>query len=125
MMEARALLEALGVEPAESDMRYLELCAERVKEEICSSCNAANVPDGLRRTAAGWAAAEFLDGKRSLGLLEGLEGFNYEAAVQQIQEGDTNVRYFDHPTAEQRLEALIARLKPSAEMLAAHRRLKW
>lgn len=123
--EARRLLEALGVNLTEGDGRYLELCAERVTEEICGRCNSAKMPEGLLHAAAGWAAAKFLEGKKSMGMLEGLEGFDYEAAVQQIQEGDTSVRYFDHPSAEQRLERLITRLKPSDEQLAAYRRLKW
>lgn len=122
---ARALLECLGCAPTESDEAFLALCAERVCEEVRGVCNTAEVSEGLMHAASGWIAAEFLQGKKSMGLLKGIEGFDYEAAVQSIQEGDTTVRYFEHASAEDRLDQLIARLKPDREALLAFRRLKW
>lgn len=122
---ARTLLECLGYAFADGDEGFLSLCADRVEEAIVNSCNAAAVPEGLSQTAAGWTAAEFLEGKMRMGTLEGIEGFDYEAAVQQIQEGDTTVRYFEQPSAEARLEGFIARMKPEREALLAHRRIRW
>lgn len=122
---ARALLECLGYALAENDGGFLSICAQRVREEITGVCNTAEVPEGLMQAASGWTAAEFLQGKKSMGLLDGIEGFDYEAAVQSIQEGDTTVRYFEHCSAEDRLDGLIARLKPDREALLAFRRLKW
>lgn len=122
---ARALLECLGYAFQEGDEGFLKLCAERVTEEIRCTCNTAEVPQELVQAASGWTAAEFLLGKKSMGRLEGIEGFDYEAAVQTIQEGDTTVRYFEHASSEDRLDQLIARLKPDREALLAFRRLKW
>lgn len=122
---ARVLLECLGYEFTEKDRGFLSACAQRVCEEIMCVCNTAEVPEGLIQMASGWSAAEFLQGKKSMGLLDGIEGFDYEAAVQSIQEGDTTVRYFEHCSAEDRLDQLIARLKPERESLLAFRRLKW
>ena len=122
---ARTLLECLGYAFEEGDEAFLSLCAKRVEEEIKAVCNAAGVPGGLEQAASGWAAAEFLQAKKSMGRLKGIEGFDYEAAVQSIQEGDTTVRYFEHASAEDRLERLIARLKPGRELLLAFRRLEW
>lgn len=125
MMRARMLLDALGCAIAEEDEVFLTFCAGRVREEICGCCNVPEIPEKLEEAAAGWTAALFLEGKKDMGQLEGMESFDYQAAVQQIQEGDTTVRYFEHPSPEQRLEGLIALLKPTREALAAHRRLKW
>lgn len=122
---ARTLLETLGDVYAESDAAFLLFCAEQAQAEILNACNLREMPETLEAAAAGWAAARFLEGKKDLGLLEGLAGFDYAAAVQQIQEGDTSVRYFENPSPEQRLEQLIEMLKPSREMLLAHRRMKW
>ena len=123
--DARALLEALGYAFGEGDEEFLMLCAEGVQEEIKNACNTAELPVGLERAAADWIAARFLESRKSMGKLAGMEDFDYAAAVQQLQEGDTTVRYFEHASPEQRLELLIARLKPSREALMAHRRMKW
>lgn len=125
MMDASKLLEALGYAYSGEDEGLLQLCAAQAEGEIRRACNVWDMPDDLLHTAANWTVALFLERKKNMGLLEKQENFDYEAAVQQIQEGDTTVRFFEHPSPEQRLEALIDLLKPSKETLLAHRRLKW
>lgn len=49
--------------------------------------NLQEVPEGLESMAVSMAVGEYLNMKKANGQLE---GFDLEAAVKQIQEGDTN-----------------------------------
>ena len=125
MIRARELLACLGCPVQDGDEGYFALCAQRVAEQIRSCCAVEEIPVEMCCCAGDWIAAEYLDGKRSLGLLESMEGFNYEAAVERIQEGDTTIAYFDHASPEERLKSLIDRLRPREGTLIAYRRMRW
>ena len=121
------LLNALGVAGAGDDplLPYLlgSVC-ERVRNET----NLPEVPEGLRHVAAELAAGEYLSFRKSAGQLD-LDGLNLDAAIKQIQEGDTNVVFAAGDgtlTPEQRLDALISRLRRdrSPEFIR-YRRLLW
>lgn len=83
--------------------------SEEVKaiEDFLTSGNAKNMPEGLVSVAVYMAVGEYLNMKKVSGQLE---GFDLEAAIKQIQEGDTNTVFAigdGNLTPEQRLNSLI------------------
>ena len=74
------------------------------------------------------AAGFYLAAKKAAGQLN-LEGVDLDAAVKQIQEGDTSITFAageGSQTPEQRLDSLIDRLTAGREKeLVRYRRLIW
>lgn len=101
-----AYLTALGVTGADSDP-LLDLVITSVTYRVQNETNLSTLPEGLESVAVDMAVGEYLKYKKTTGQLT---GFDLEAAVKQIQEGDTNIS-FDigegNSTPEQRLNSLI------------------
>lgn len=99
-------LTALGVTGAGEDV-LLDLVLTTVLQRIMNLTNLSTVPDGLEPMAVQMAAGEYLNLKKGSGQLE---GFDLEAAIKQIQEGDTTTTFAigeGSSTPEQRLNGLI------------------
>lgn len=101
------LLAALGVaEAAENPL--LDLVINQVQWRIKNLTNLQELPEGLVGLAVQMAAGEFLSMMKGSGQLNGFE--LEEAAIKQIQEGDTNTVFSvgdGSYTPEQRLNSLI------------------
>lgn len=107
--EVVSMLTALGVTGA-SDDPLLDMVITNVQWRIKNLTNLQEVPEGLESMAVSMAVGEYLNMKKANGQLE---GFDLEAAVKQIQEGDTNTVFAigdGSSTPEQRLDALISYL---------------
>lgn len=101
------LLAALGVAGA-AENPLLDLVINQVQWRIKNLTNLQEVPEGLVGLAVQMAAGEFLSMMKGSGQLEGFE--LEEAAIKQIQEGDTNTVFSvgdGSYTPEQRLNSLI------------------
>lgn len=101
------LLAALGVAGA-AENPLLDLVINQVQWRIKNLTNLQEVPEGLVGLAVQMAAGEFLSMLKGSGQLEGFE--LEEAAIKQIQEGDTNTVFSvgdGSYTPEQRLNSLI------------------
>lgn len=101
------LLAALGVAGA-AENPLLDLVINQVQWRIKNLTNLQEVPEGLVGLAVQMAAGEFLSMLKGSGQLEGFE--LEEAAIKQIQEGDTNTVFSvgdGSYTPEQRLKSLI------------------
>lgn len=101
------LLAALGVAGA-AENPLLDLVINQVQWRIKNLTNLQEVPEGLAGLAVQMAAGEFLSMMKGSGQLEGFE--LEEAAIKQIQEGDTNTVFSvgdGSYTPEQRLNSLI------------------
>ena len=86
----------------------LDLVINQVQWRIKNLTNLQEVPEGLVGLAVQMAAGEFLSMLKGSGQLEGFE--LEEAAIKQIQEGDTNTVFSvgdGSYTPEQRLNSLI------------------
>lgn len=123
-----AFLAALGLTGAEEDP-LLALAAENTLHKIQNETGAQiPFPAGLENIADSMAAGEYLRIKKAAGQLA-LEGVDLDAAVKQLQEGDTSVTYAageGSQTPEQRLDGLIETLTAGrARELARYRRLVW
>ena len=101
------LLAALGVAGA-AENPLLDLVINQVQWRIKNLTNLQEVPEGLVGLAVQMAAGEFLSMLKGSGQVEGFE--LEEAAIKQIQEGDTNTVFSvgdGSYTPEQRLNSLI------------------
>lgn len=120
------LLAALGVaEAAENPL--LDLVINQVQWRIKNLTNLQEVPEGLIGLAVQMAAGEFLSMLKGSGQLEGFE--LEEAAIKQIQEGDTNTVFSvgdGSYTPEQRLDSLIDFLiNGRAHEIYRYRKMVW
>lgn len=118
-------LEALGVTGADSDP-LLDFALSTVTWRIQNLTNLILIPEGLHPLAVQMAVGEYLKWRKSNG---SLEGFDLDAAIKQIQEGDTNIAFAlgaGSQTPEERLDALIDYLINGRQQeIYCYRRLKW
>lgn len=125
--DVTALLEALGVTGADGDP-LLPYMINSVTERVKNETNQPEIPDGLHYVAVELVVGEYLAFKKNAGQLD-VDGLDLEAAVKQIQEGDTNTVFAigdGSMTPEQRLEALISRLsRDRTREFIRYRRLGW
>ena len=122
------LLESFGYTLQDGDDWLLGFCIQKVENNIKNECNVSSVPCGLKKVASQMVVGEFLFAKKGIGQLQGLE-IDIDAAIKQIQEGDTNVTFAfgnGSMTPEQRLDMLIAYLMTNGKSQFVHyRRLRW
>ena len=122
------LLQSFGYELQDGDDWLLGFCIQKVENNIKNECNVSSVPCGLKKVAAQMVVGEFLFSKKGIGQLTGLE-IDIDAAVKQIQEGDTSVTFAfgdGSSTPEKRLDLLIAFLMQNGkEQFVHYRRLRW
>lgn len=100
------MLAVLGVTGADSDP-LLDLVVSNVQQRILNLTNQSTIPEGAKSVAVYMAVGEYLNMQKAMGQLT---GFDLEAAVKQIQEGDTNTVFAfgdGSMTPEQRLNGLI------------------
>lgn len=103
------MLAALGVTGAAEDP-LLDIVINNVQYRVQNETNRKDMPEGLVSVAVYMVVGEYLNVKKVSGQLE---GFDLEAAIKQIQEGDTNTVFAigdGSSTPEQRLDALISYL---------------
>lgn len=120
-----SLLKALGVTVPDSDP-LIDFIINTVTERIKNETNQAAIPEGLHFMAVEMAVGQYLKWKKDCGQLE---GFDLEAAVKSIQEGDTNITFAvgeGSGTPEQRLDNLILYLMNGrTNEFKRYRRLVW
>lgn len=119
-------LKALGVTGAETTP-LLDMVILFVETKLKNLTNQREVPEGLKPLAVRMAAGEYLLTLKGAGQLDGFE--LDEAAIKQIQEGDTNITFAigeGSLTPEQRLDGLINYLitTPIGE-INRYRKLVW
>lgn len=100
------MLAALGVTGAADDP-LLDIVIRNVQYRVQNETNQSELPEGLVSVAVYMAVGEYLNMKKVSGQLD---GFDLDAAIKQIQEGDTNTVFAigdGSSTPEQRLNSLI------------------
>lgn len=121
-------LSQLGYPVKETDAAAVSWAVGKVRERIRAECNVTEVPEGMTFAAADMAVGEFLTQKKTFAP-DDLAGFDFSAAVKQIELGDTNTVFAvgdGSMTEEQRLDAFLACLLDAGKPLfAAFRRLTW
>lgn len=120
-----SMLTALGVTGAATDP-LLDILLQNVQQRILNKTNQSVIPEGLKSVAVYMAVGEYLNMKKTVGQLT---GFDLDAAIKQIQEGDTNTVFAigeGSLTPEQRLNGLIDYLiNGRSDELYRYRKLVW
>lgn len=120
-----SMLTALGVTGAATDP-LLDILLHNVQQRILNKTNQSVIPEGLESVAVYMAVGEYLNMKKTVGQLT---GFDLDAAIKQIQEGDTNTVFAigeGSLTPEQRLNGLIDYLiNGRSDELYRFRKLVW
>lgn len=120
-----SMLTALGVTWVVGDP-LLDILLQNVQQRILSKTNQSVIPEGLESVAVYMAVGEYLNMKKAIGQLT---GFDLDAAIKQIQEGDTNTVFAigeGSLTPEQRLNGLIDYLiNGRSDELYRFRKLVW
>ena len=120
-----SMLTALGVTGAATDP-LLYILLQNVQQRILNKTNQSVIPEGLESVAVYMAVGEYLNMKKTVGQLT---GFDLDAAIKQIQEGDTNTVFAigeGSLTPEQRLNGLIDYLiNGRSDELYRYRKLVW
>lgn len=120
-----SMLTALGVTGAATDP-LLDILLQNVQQRILNKTNQSVIPEGLESVAVYMAVGEYLNGKKATGQLT---GFDLDAAIKQIQEGDTNTVFAlgeGSLTPEQRLNVLIDHLiNGRSDELYRFRKMVW
>ena len=120
-----SMLTALGVTGAATDP-LLDILLQNVQQRILNKTNQSVIPEGLESVAVYMAVGEYLNMKKTVGQLT---GFDLDAAIKQIQEGDTNTVFAigeGSLTPEQRLNGVIDYLiNGRSDELYRYRKLVW
>lgn len=122
-----ALLDALGVAGAGDDP-FIPYLINSVTERVKNETNQPEIPEGLHWLTVELVVGEYLTFKKNAGQLD-MNGLDFEAAIKQIQEGDTNTVFATGEgtlTPEQRLDSLIAAMRSlNMAEIYRYRRLVW
>lgn len=120
-----AYLVAIGVTGAADDP-LVDIVIGNVEYKVLNETNTRlPMDEGLESVAVSLVVGEYLRFKKTSGQLE---GFDFEIAVKQLQEGDTNIQYAigeGSQTPEQRLDQLILWLEGRSRELYRYRKLVW
>ena len=119
-------LDFLGYKVIVNDYDSIDFELLKVLNYVQNFCNISIIPEILNPRIIDRVCADFLYYKKNSG---SLEGFNYEAVIKQIKEGDTAITYAvgqGEDTPENRFDAFVKSLERGFDKwLVPHRRLRW
>ena len=119
-------LKSLGFFEFDINLGLIYYIVDKVKNSVKNKCNIGEIPNELHHIVVDMICGEFLLLKKNSGQLK---NFDVEAAVKQVQEGDTSVTFAigdGSLTPEQRLDRLISFLMTNgSDQFVTFRRLKW
>lgn len=119
-------LGQLGYEATEADHPAIEFTLNSVINYTLNYCNISAVPEIIEPRMIDRVCADFLFYKKNSG---SLEGFNYDAVIKSIKEGDTTLTYAvgqGEDTPENRFDSFVKKLERGYDKwITPHRRLKW
>lgn len=121
-------LRSIGYAVKDSDDIAINFAMQKVENTIKNDCNISAIPDGLMNIAIDMVVGEFLMSKKTFAPND-LLNFNLDAAIKQIQEGDTNISFAigeGSKTDEQRLDGFIDYLlNYGRDEFITYRRFRW
>lgn len=119
-------LGQLGYTATESDYAQIDFELQKVINYVINNFTRKDVPEILDPRIIDRVCSDFLFYKKNSG---SLNGFNYDAVIKQIKEGDTSITYAvgqGEDTPENRFDAFVKSLERGFDKWCApHRRLQW
>ena len=119
-------LEQLGYNATESDFSQIDYELEMTLDYVKNYCNITTIPEILNLRIIDKVCGSFLYYKKNSG---SLEGFNYDAVIKSIKEGDTTLTYAvgqGEDTPENRFDTFVKSLERGFDKwITPHRRLRW
>lgn len=119
-------LTQLGYTVTESDYDQIDFELGKTINYVNNYCNITIIPDILDPRIIDRVCGDFLYYKKNSG---SLEGFNYDAVIKSIKEGDTQIQYAvgqGEDTPENRFDAFVKSLDRGFDKwITPHRRLRW
>lgn len=119
-------LEQLGYTATDADNAQIEFELNKILNYVKNYCNITDIPEILDPRIVDRVCGDFLYYKKNSG---SLEGFNYDAVIKSIKEGDTQIQYAvgqGEDTPENRFDAFVKSLERGFDKwITPHRRLRW
>ena len=119
-------LKQLGYVPTDADNAGIDFEINKTLNYVMNYCNITTIPDILDPRIIDRVCGEFLFYKKNSG---SLEGFNYDAVIKSIKEGDTQIQYAvgqGEDTPENRFDTFVKSLERGFDKwISPHRRLRW
>lgn len=119
-------LKQLGYVATESDNEQIDFELQKTINYVLNYCNITTIPDIVDPRIIDKVCGDFLYYKKNSG---SLDGFNYEAVIKSIKEGDTQIQYAvgqGEDTPESRFDAFVKSLDRGFDKwITPHRRLRW
>jgi hypothetical protein len=119
-------LEMLGYNATVEDNNHIDFEMTKTINYVMNYCNITDIPEILDPRIIDRICADFLFYKKNSG---SLEGFNYDAVIKSIKEGDTTIQYAvgqGEDTAENRFDTFVKQLERGFDKwITPHRKLRW
>ena len=119
-------LGMLGYDAVPEDNDQIDYELHKVLNYVMNYCNITKIPEILDPRIIDRVCSDFLYYKKNSGTLT---GFNYDAAIKSIKEGDTTLTYAvgqGEDTPENRFDAMVKQLERGFDKwITPHRRLRW
>lgn len=119
-------LKYLGYTYVDDDFDAVNFELNKTINYVVNNFTRGNVPDVLDPRIIDYVCSQFLYYKKNCG---SLDGFNYDAVVKQIKEGDTTIQYAvgqGEDTPENRFDTFVKSLERGFDKWCTpHRRLQW
>jgi hypothetical protein len=119
-------LKQLGYTATDDDLEQIDFELQKTLNYVMNYCNITTIPEILDPRIVDRVCSDFLYYKKNSG---SLEGFNYDAVIKQIKEGDTTIQYAvgqGEDTPENRFDTFVKSLERGFDKWCTpHRRLRW
>lgn len=119
-------LGQLGYEVEGDDYDQIEFELKKIINYTYNYCNRSDIPKVIFPRLIDRVCSDFLYYKKNSG---SLKGFNYDAVIKSIKEGDTTLTYAvgqGEDTPENRFDSFVKQLERGYDKwITPHRRLRW
>ena len=119
-------LAQLGYTVTTADEEQVSFELKKMTNYVMNYCNITTIPEILDLRIIDRVCAEFLFYKKNSGTLV---GFDYDAVIKQITEGDTTISYAvgqGEDTPENRFDTFVNKLERGFDKwITPYRKLRW
>lgn len=119
-------LMQLGYIPTDADHEQIDFELKSITNYVMNYCNITTIPEIVDPRIIDRVCSDFLYYKKNSG---SLTGFNYDAVIKSIKEGDTTLTYAvgqGEDTPENRFDAFVKTLKNGFDKwITPHRGIRW